>query len=170
MSKNHRSEREVTAFLGATRRLIDPRRGVLVASSPYVIAGGIGPANRRMLLAGASAANHINADYIHLEFALGSEAEGPSNVVIAMFRGGVCHIQQTCRFWLDNDGRPFLLAEAKGKFATMTFDPAGMDSRPGAPHDELEAGYARAATKLREFALPGESANENKVIAIDVAA
>ena len=170
MKHNNLGGRPLTAFLGAARRLIDPIRGILSASSPYVIAGGIGPANQRLLLAGASAANHINADYIHLEFAPGAKINGPSNVVVAMFREGVCHIRQTCRFWLDEEGRPFLLADVGGKTATMSFDPDGMDSHPGAPHHDLKAGFERAAAKLRELAASGQAANEDKVFTIGVAA
>ncbi len=170
MTQNNLGGRHITAYLGAARRLIDPIRGVLLASSPFVIAGGIGPVNQRMLLAGASAANHINADYIHLEFAAGAEIDGPSNVVVAMFREEVCHIRQTCRFWLDEEGRPFLLADVGGKTATMSFDPDGMDSHPGAPHHDLKAGFERAAAKLRELAASGQAANEDKVFTIGVAA
>lgn len=170
MTQNHRSGRTVTAFLGAVRIMIDPRRGILSASSPYVIAGSVGPVNQRILVAGASAAHCIDADYIHLEFKSGAESDGPSNVVVAMFRGGVCYIQKTCRFWVDSEERPFLLAQAKGKTATMTFDPAGMDSHPGTPHRDLKAGYARAAEKLRELAASGKAANQDKVFKIGVAA
>ncbi len=87
-----------------------------------------------------------------------------------MFREGVCHIRQTCRFWLDEEGRPFLLADVGGKPATMSFDPDGMDSHPGAPHHEFKAGYERATAKLRELAATTQAANEDKALTIGVAA
>ncbi len=170
MTENHLSGLNVTAFLGAVRLLIDPSRIVLSASSPYVIAGSNGPVGHRFLIASACAANRVNADYIHLEFTPGAESDGPSNVVVAMFRGGICYIQRTCRFWLDKEGCPFLLAQANGKKATMTFDLEGMDSHPGAPHRELEAGFERAAAKLRKLAASGIAANEDKLFTIGVAA
>ena len=61
----------------------------------------------------------------------------------AMFKGGM-----------------LLVAKAGSKSATMTFDADGMDSRPGLPAGDLEAGYARAAAKLRELADWAIAAND----------
>ena len=45
-----------------------------------------------------------------------------------------------------------LVATAGPKSAVMTFDPDGMDLRPGRPRGDLQAGYRRAATRLRKLA------------------
>ena len=146
------AEAQVHDCLAAVRRTIDPNRTVLAASTPYVVAGSIGPANREVIFAGTLASEGADADYIHLEFEPGAEREGPVNVVVGMVRAGVCHIRQSCRFWLGADGRMALVATVGPKSATMTFDPEGMDSRPGRPRGDLQAGYARAATRLRKLA------------------
>ena len=53
-----------------------------------------------------------------------------------------------------------LVATAGSKAATMSFDPDGMDSRPGLPTGGLEAGYARASARLREFADKALASND----------
>ena len=153
-------ETQVHDYLAAVRRAIDPNRTVLAASTPYVVAGSIGPADRQTIVAGTLASNGADADYVHLEFEPGTERDGPVNVVVGMVRAGVCHIRQSCRFWLGANGRMALVATVGPKAATMTFDPDGMDSRPGRPRGDLEAGYARAATRLRKLAATPASAQD----------
>jgi hypothetical protein len=170
MKQANLSKCNIVACLSAARRMIDPLRGVLSDSTPYIIAGSIGAVNHRALLAGASAASEVNADYIHLEFVSEKESDGPSNVVVAMIRGGVCHIRRTCRFWLDDGGRPFLVADVDGKTATMSFAPDGMDSHPGAPQQFLQPGFDRAAERLRQLAATCRAPSNDQVLTIAVAA
>ena len=153
-------ERQVQAFLCATRSAIDPRRSILAASTPYIVAGGTGPASQKLIAAGALASQECDADYIHLEFEQGAEVEGPVNVKVGMIRFGILHVRGSCRFWLGEDGRLLLIATVGFKAATMSFDPNGMDSRPGLPTGDLEAGYARAAARLRELADKAHASND----------
>ena len=145
-------ERQVHAFLQATRSAIDPHRSILTTATPYVVGGSIGPVTREFVAAGAiSSHDTIDADYIHLEFEHDAEVEGPVNVKVGMIRFGIVHVRESCRFWLGQDGSMLLVATAGSKAATMSFDPDGMDSRPGLPSGELENGYAHAAARLREL-------------------
>jgi hypothetical protein len=49
---------------------------------------------------------------------------------------------------------------AGAKAATMSFDPGGSDSSPGLPTGELDAGYARAAKRLRQLADKALASND----------
>ena len=150
----------IRSFFAAVHRMVDPHRAVLAASRPYVVTGGM-PLNAIQLVAGGKAAyDNADADYVHLVFEPGREAEGPCNVMVAMDRGSVVFIKKECRFWLDKRGKPFLVARSGDKFATMSFDPDGMDSQPGAPADDLEPGYACAAKLLRKYAAAAAAAND----------
>lgn len=150
----------IHSFLLAVGRMIDPHRAVLAAKSPYIMTGGK-PLDLLQLIAGGKGAHeHADADLIHLVFEPGQEAQGPSNVMVVMAREGVIGIRSESRFWLDERGKPFLVARSEGKFATMSFDPDGMDSRPGAPADDLEPGYAGAAKLLRKYAAAAAAAND----------
>ncbi|THD34459.1 MAG: hypothetical protein E7773_14820 [Sphingomonas sp.] len=162
-------EQQIQKFLAATRRMIDPHRTILAASTPYIVAGSSGPAGIT-LIAGMQAADGVGADYIHLEFAPGREHEGPVNVAVGMMREGVGHIRRTCRFWIGEDGRVELVATVAGKHATMTFDPDGMDTRPGKPTGDLEAGYGCAATRLRELAAVTPAAANGVIVRMALAA
>lgn len=153
-------ERQVHAFLRATRRAIDPSRSVMAASTPYVVAGSTGPVRQELIAAGALSSHAVDADYIHLEFELGAEVEGPVNVKVGMVRFGILNVRESGRFWLGRDGRMLLVATAGSRAATMSFDPDGMDSRPGLPAGDLEAGYARAAARLRELADTAIASND----------
>ena len=170
MRLNSSADRQVMSFVRAATCLIYPGPVVLSNSTPYLFGGGVGSVCRRALYAAASAANTVNANYIHLELLAGAESAGPSNVVVAMFRGGTCYVTQTCRFWLDEDGRPFLLTEAGGATATMTFGPEGLNSRLGSPSGDLGDGYERAATKLRELAEANSATSHSKMLKISLAA
>jgi hypothetical protein len=156
---------QIHLFLSAVLRLIDPHRALLAAARPYVMTGG-SPLDTMQLVAGGKRANEVqDADLIHLVFEHGREAEGPVNVMVAMERDRVIGIRTECRFWLNELGQPFLIAKCGGKFATMSFDPEGMDSQPGAPAGDLEPGYARAMDLLRRSAATGIFANDAAVCA-----
>ncbi|WP_137897486.1 hypothetical protein [Sphingomonas sp. 2SG] len=147
------AEREVHAFLQAARAAIDPHRNILTTSTPYVIGGSIGPVTREFIAAGAMTSHdEADADYIHLEFEPGGEAGGPVNVKVGMIRFGIVHVRESGRFWLGQDGRLSLVASAGPKAATMSFDPDGMEPRPGLPVGQIAIGYDRAAARLRELA------------------
>lgn len=160
------AESFVKDYLAAVRRAIDPHRTLLAASTPYIVAGSIGPAGQRALIAGTSAAETADADYIHLEFEPGAERDGPVNVAVGMVRFGIMHIRQSCRFWLGADGRMALVATAGAKAATMTFDADGMDSHPGLPSGGLVAGYRRASARLRELAATPAAASDTVTIRV----
>lgn len=160
------AESIVKNHLAAVRRAIDPHRTVLAASTSYVVAGSIGPAGRQAMIAGTSAAETADADYIHLEFEPGAERDGPVNVMIGMVRFGVMHIRESCRFWLGEDGRMTLVATVGSKAATMTFDADGADSHPGFPAGDVAAGYERAAARLRKLAATPAPANETVTIRV----
>ena len=151
---------QIHSFLSAVRRMIDPHRAVLAAKAPYILTGGQPLDLLQLAAGGRDAHEHADADLIHLVFEPGLEAQGPSYVMVAMARERVIGIRSECRFWLDQRGKPFLLARCGGKFATMSFDPDGMDSQPGAPAGDLERGYARAAALLREYAAASAAAND----------
>ncbi len=154
-------ERQVHAFLQAARTAIDPGRSILRASTPYVVGGSIGQVGREFIAAGAiSSHDTMDADYIHLEFERDAEMEGPANVKIGMIRFDIVHVRESGRFWVGQDGRILLIASAGSKAATMSFDPDGMDSRPGLPAGDLESGYARAAARLRELAGAALASND----------
>lgn len=153
-------ERHLLAFLRATRSAIDPNRNILSASTPYVVAGDVKIARRELIAAGAFASHNVGADYIHLEFKRGAEAEGPVNVKVGMVRFDIVTVRENCRFWLGEDGRLLLVATAGAKTATMSFDPDGLDSRPGRPGGDLESGYARAAARLSELASKALASND----------
>lgn len=145
-------KRQVMAFLTAARRLIDPNRGVMADATPYILTGGV-PLDTFQLIAGGAKAAEFDADLIHLEFAPGAEADGPVNVMVSMSReANIVFIRRECRFWLDPRGTPLLIATQGRKHATMSFDPDGMDSKPGKPAGPLAWGYARADAKLRRLA------------------
>lgn len=153
-------ERHFHAFLQATRNAIDPHRGILTASTPYVIGGSVGPATREFIAAGAISSHDIDADYIHLEFERGAEANGPVNVKVGMTRFDIVHVRESGRFWMGQDGKLLLIATAGSKAATMSFDPDGMESRPGLPAGELVSGYERATVRLRELANHAFASND----------
>lgn len=147
------AELGIQAYLAAVRKLIDPNRSMLFATSPYVVGGSAFGASRKLLIAGARAAHGADADYIHLDFAPGDIAAGPANVGVGMIRATTCAIRTKCRFWLAENGTPFLVATSGPKLGTMSFAPDGMDSRPGGPAaGDLEEGYARATARLRALA------------------
>jgi len=145
-------KRQVMAFLTAARRLVDPNRCILTATTPYIFTGGR-PLDMLELIHGGAKASEFDADLIHLDFAPGAEAEGPVNVMVSLSReANIVFIRRECRFWLDPRGTPFLIATQGKKHATMSFDPDGMDSTPGKPAGPLARGYARADAKLRRLA------------------
>jgi hypothetical protein len=145
-------KRQVMAFLTAARRLVDPNRSILAATSPYIFTGGM-PLDMVQLVRGGQKASEFDADLIHLEFAPGAEADGPVNVMVSMSReANVVFFRRECRFWLDPRGTPFLIATQGKKHGTMSFDPDGMDSTPGKPAGPLARGFARADAKLRRLA------------------
>lgn len=146
------AENIVKNYLTAVRRAIDPHSSLLAASTPYIVAGSIGSADRHAIIAGTQAAQTADADYIHLEFEPGAEREGPVNVMIGMVRLGVMHVRESCRFWLREDGRMALVATVGSKAATMTFNADGTDSTPSLPEGDIQAGYDRAAVRLLELA------------------
>lgn len=157
--------RHVNAFLFAFRRMIDPHRAVLNESTPYALTGGRA-LTLQELIGGAGAAAKADADLIHLEFSPGREADGPINIAVGMSRApNIVLYRSTCRLWLDPRGTPFLVGTLGRKFATMSFDPAGMDSNPGKPKGSLEKGYARADAKLRQLAAEAFAANEIAIAA-----
>lgn len=143
-------DRQVKAFLAATRRMIDPGRTAMRDRSPYAVTGGQA-LNPLQLIAAGQAAGEDDADLIHLEFSPGAETDGPVNVMASISWGNV-FVRREYRFWLDPRGRPFLVARQGVKYGTMSFDPDGMDSRPGRPKGSLEKGYARADATLRRYA------------------
>lgn len=118
------------------------------------------------MIAGTSAAETADADYIHLEFEPGAEREGPVKVMIGMVRFGIMNIRESCRFWLGEDGRMTLVATVGSKAATMTFDADGAGSHPGLPAGDLAAGYERAAARLRELAATPAPANGTVTIRV----
>lgn len=145
-------ENRVQAYIAATRRLIDPGRSAMKDESPYVLTGGTA-INVLQLMRGAEAASEFDADLIHLEFAGGGAMDGPVNVKAGLMRtANVVFIRQECRFWLDPRGKPALICRVGDRYATMTFDPDGMDSTPGKSKGSLERGYARADRLLRRYA------------------
>lgn len=150
----------VKNYLAAVRRAIDPHRTMLATSTPYVVAGSIGPAGRKAIVAGMSAADTVGADFIHLEFEPGAERNGPVNVAIGMFRCDVGHVWERCRFWLAEDGQMMLVAPYGSEPATMTFDADGTDSHPGMPKGDLEGGFHRAAERLRQIAASPSPAHD----------
>lgn len=152
------AETIVKNHLAAVRRAIDPHRNLLAASTPYVVAGSIGRAGRDAIVAGTHAADTADADFIHLEFEPGAERNGPVNVAIGMFRCGVGHIWESCRFWLGEDGRMMLVATGS-KPTTMTFCTDGTNTHPGMPNGDVEGGFHRAAERLRELAALPSGAN-----------
>ena len=152
MTKNELNEKHLKSYLSATRRLIDPNRAVLAGSPPTIVGGGAVPVTKRLILAGAHAANSVDADLLYLDFFEGEEKNGPSNIIAAMNREGECYVQMTCRFWLDELGQPFLVSSDGEKRATISFNSNGMDMQLGAPCEDLEAGYERASAKLSELA------------------
>lgn len=160
------AENIVKNQLAAVRRAIDPHRTVLAASTPYIVAGSIGPADRQAMIAGTSAAAAVDADYIHLEFEPGAERDGPVNVMIGMVRSGVMHVRESCRFWLGEDGAMMLVATVGAKAATTTFDADGADSRPGLPAGDAATGYERAAARLRQLAATPAAANDTITIRV----
>lgn len=157
------SKRQVMAFLLAARRLIDPDHTDPAGDAPYILTGGE-PLDVLQLIRGGAKASEFDADLIHLEFAPGAEADGPVNVMVSMSReANVVFVRRECRFWLDARGRPFLIATQGRKHATMSFDPAGMDSVPGKPSGPLERGYARAHARLRKLAGEALAAGDVRV-------
>lgn len=145
-------KRQVMAFPVAARRLIDPHRCVLADAAPYIFTGGE-PLDMLQLIRGGARASEFDADFIHLDFVPGAEADGLVNVMVSMSREqNVVFVRRECRFWLDPRGTPFLIATQGRKYATMSFDADGMDSKPGKPAGPLARGYARADAKLRRLA------------------
>lgn len=121
-------------------------------AAPYIFTGGVALDTFQLIAGGAKAAE-FDADLIHLEFAPGAVQGGPVNVMVSMSReANIVFIRRECRFWLDPQGVPFLIAAQGRKHATMSFDPDGMDSTPGKPAGPLARGYARADAKLRKLA------------------
>ena len=96
MSQNF-GERQVHAFLRATRSAIDPSRSILAASTPYVVAASTGPVRQELIAAGALSSHEVDADYIHLEFEHGAEVEGPVNVKVGLVRFGIVHVRESGR-------------------------------------------------------------------------
>lgn len=116
------------------------------------LVAAVGTAGREIIASSAIASHGVDADYIHLEFEHGSETAGPVNVKVGMIRLEILHVRESGRFWLGRDDMMKLLMTAGSKAATMTFDPDGIDSRPGLPAGDLDAGYTRAAARLRDLA------------------
>ena len=145
-------KRQVMAFLTAARRMVDPHRAVLAETTPYMFTGGV-QLDALQLIRGGAKASEFDADLIHLDFAPGAETDGPVNVMVSLSREeNVVFIRRECRFWLDPRGTPFLIATQGKKYATMSFDADGMDSKPGKPAGPLARGYARADARLRKLA------------------
>ena len=71
--------------------------------------------------------------------------------MVGLTRSNVVGIHRDCRFWCGACGRPMLIARQGRKTATLTFEQAGMDSKPGRPTVSLDASYERARRKLVSF-------------------
>jgi len=157
-------QRQIKAYLSAMRRLADPNRAVLANQESCVLVTAGTPLHERTLLTLVAASNLMDADLIHLEFEPGREASGPTNIFVAMMRDGIAHVGERCAVWADPRGRPFL-ARQSGNPGLLSFDPDGMDFKPGRPSTSMAKGLARGSAMLRqlvdiELARPAP-ANEN---------
>ncbi|THD35082.1 MAG: hypothetical protein E7773_11515 [Sphingomonas sp.] len=146
-------ERHIRAFISAMKCVADPHRALQAdQNSPVVVTGG-SPLNLIQLAQFARSASEVfDADVIHLEFEPGREAEGPQRIAVGMFRDGIAQVKSDCQVWADPRGRPFLLARQGQKMGLASFDPEGMDYRPGRPKSDVAKGLARGAKLLRQLA------------------
>lgn len=146
-------KRQIQAFLAAMRAIADPHRAVQAEQTPPVVITGGAPLDLVKFGSIAKAASdEFDADVIHLEFEPGREAEGPLRITVGMHRDMVVHIKTDCSVWADPRGRPFLLARQGAKMGLASFDPDGMDYRPGRPKSDVAKGLARGAKLLRQLA------------------
>ncbi|TFI59758.1 hypothetical protein E2493_02655 [Sphingomonas parva] len=166
-------KRHVQAFLAAMNHVADPNRAIMADVRPCVLVTGGTPLDPHSLIALAKASDGIDADLIHLEFEIGAESEGPRNILTAMVRDGIVHVGPRCAVWVDPRGRPFLL-RTSGKMGLISFDPDGLDFRPGRPKTSVGKGLARGTAKLRQLAAEQlgriEAANDYAGVPADAAA
>ena len=146
-------ERHIKAFIKAMKRIADPHRAVQAEqNSPVMVTGGLPLDLISLARFARSASDVFDADVIHLEFEPGREAEGPRRIAVGMFRDGIAQMKSDCQVWADPRGRPFLLARQGQKMGLASFDPDGMDYRPGRPKGDVGKGLARGAKLLQRLA------------------
>ena len=99
----------------------------------------------------AKAVDEEDADLLHMDFEPGSEADGPVNIRLSMGRGGILFTHSECWLWADPRGKMFVLSKGSRKPGLASFDPDGMDYRPGRPKSDIAKGIKRAAAKLKKL-------------------
>ena len=145
--------RQIQAYLAAMRAIADPHRAVQAEQTPPVMITGGAPLDLiKFGRIAKAASDEFDADVIHLEFEPGRETEGPQRILVGMLRDAVVHIKTDCSVWADPRGKPYLLARQGEKMGMASFDPDGMDYRPGRPKTDIGKGLTRGAKLLRQLA------------------
>ncbi|MBX3595560.1 MAG: hypothetical protein KYX69_11740 [Sphingomonas sp.] len=135
------------------RAIADPLRAMMTQqTAPVVITGGASVNLLKLGSIAKAASDQFDADHVHLVFEPGREAEGPKRILVGMHRDRIVHVKTDCSVWADPRRRPFLLARQVSEMGLTSFDPDGMDYRPGRPKTNVAKGLARGAELLRRLA------------------
>lgn len=167
-------QRHIKAFIAAVEQLADPHRKVMADDRPSVVVLGGRAIDFSTLASFAKGADEFDADLLYLEFDPGSEHEGPTRIRLAITRSGIVYTWSDCAVFADPRGKAYLVSNNQGRYGVATFDPDGIDYRPGRPKTSISKGLQRGKALLCKLAA-GElqrvaAANDRQSATSDVAA
>lgn len=167
-------QRHIKAYIAAVQKLADPNRNIMADDRPCVVVLGGAPIDFSTLASLAKGSDAIDADLIYLEFNPGSEHEGPTRIRLALTHNGIVYTWSDCAVFADPRGHACLVANNQGRYGVATFDPEGIDYRPGRPKTSIPKGLQRGKALLCKLATcelqRATAANDHQCAKSDVAA
>ena len=145
-------QRHIKAYIAAVQKLADPNRKVMADDRACVVVLGGRTIDFSTLASLAKGSDEIDADLIYLEFNPGSEHEGPTRIRLALTRNGIVYTWNECAVFADPRGHACLVANNQGRYGVATFDPDGIDYRPGRPKTSISKGLERGKALLCKLA------------------
>lgn len=145
-------QRHIKAYIAAVEQLADPHRKLMADDRPCVVVLGGTDIDYSTLASLAKGSDEFDADLLYLEFNPGSEHEGPTRIRLALTRNGIVYTWSDCAIFADPRGRPCLVSNNQGRYGVATFDPDGIDYRPGRPKTSIPKGLKRGQALLCRLA------------------
>jgi hypothetical protein len=118
-----------------------------------------GPANGRPTVSDTmTAARKVRKAFIHLEFVVGRESDGPSNVVVVTAPNGKWNSWPACDIWSDFHDTatgmyPATIIMPKGEDFCFSYDGVDLFLVPGRPTADFLLGVERARANLKMLRL-----------------